>query len=330
MKRSFIFVMILVLLGVLFVPVVYAETAEAIIKRAASKEPGCDANLIIAIWRTETGIADCRSRKGDCTSSSNAKGPLQFLEGTWASYAESGWDIWDLTDSTRAACRLVRALRLQEQTNESAFKARFAGTDGGQCWNCGADGVGQAGRVWALWKQRGPSVSSSASASSKVSTPRRQISGGNAGRPSGWSCSAGVPVVKTGLFGIQWTVCVLPSEVQSASAGRSVPSPRPSERAPSPTATPRPSSKEPAVVSPAPPPSVSNGCLNYGSSPRPMLWLYSLDDERMYFESYVMESGVWCFNGASSQTSNGAEIVTFWMVTHKDNENDFRFTDTPP
>ena len=127
--------------------------SKAEIQAAAALESRCDWRLVWALWRTETGKLDCHGvtgiGPGTCTSSAGAKGPLQFMPGTWPEYSEPGWDFLSLKDSSRAACRMNKVLRLAEQTSESAFVRRFTGADGGLAWN---RSVPQARQVWALWK----------------------------------------------------------------------------------------------------------------------------------------------------------------------------------
>ncbi len=115
------------------------------------------AKLLTAKWWTETATADCQPFRdicpGQCCSYAGAKGPFQFMDGTWPTYSEPGWDKWDLIDSARAACRMAIALKLDQQKDAESFALRFSGLDGGLCWNYGQDGYQQGLRVWKMWKQ---------------------------------------------------------------------------------------------------------------------------------------------------------------------------------
>lgn len=112
-----------------------------------------DALLLYALQRSEAGNApngDCKGFETSraCNSIAGAKGPFQFMDGTWPNYAESNWNKWDLYDSARAAYRMFLKLNLLRQQSKPSFQARFSAQDGGSCWNCGFDGYNQAGSVW--------------------------------------------------------------------------------------------------------------------------------------------------------------------------------------
>lgn len=127
---------------------------------AASKQPPCDPALIYGLWWTETKVIDCSDWKDSpganaCRSPAGAMGPLQFMPGTWPTYAEAGWDVWDLGDATQAACKMVRTVGLPNQTTEDGFVTRFTGADnvpGGPIrpvWNQDSP---QAHEVWRIWQ----------------------------------------------------------------------------------------------------------------------------------------------------------------------------------
>lgn len=127
------------------------------IMRACALEGCPDARLLYAIWRTETSVQDCRPYQNmptpnKCVSPAGARGPFQFLDGTWVKYSDPTWDKWSLLDSARAATRMTKDLKLYDQVSKESFAKRFSGGDGGQCWNCGFDGYQQGLRVWEIWK----------------------------------------------------------------------------------------------------------------------------------------------------------------------------------
>jgi peptidoglycan/xylan/chitin deacetylase (PgdA/CDA1 family) len=109
-----------------------------------------EAMLLYAVQRSECARVDFKS----CTSSAGAQGPFQFMPGTWPSYADPSWSVWDLEQSARAAHRMFTRLRLFEQTDKLSFQNRFTGQDGGLVWNRGTpgsaanDGWDQSGEVW--------------------------------------------------------------------------------------------------------------------------------------------------------------------------------------
>lgn len=143
-------------------------TATKIIRRAAVDEGGCDPDLIYALWVTESYMLDCTPYRGQpcpnsCCSYAGAKGPHQFMEGTWPTYAEAGWDMMKLYDSSRTACRMVgddhpAGLGLQQETVRWKFQVNFTGMDGSLCWNHAVSTAGeawkQAGEVWRIWQSR--------------------------------------------------------------------------------------------------------------------------------------------------------------------------------
>lgn len=121
---------------------------------AACKAENCkDPRLIYAIWETETHISDCSSWRdkpgpNPCVSTAKAKGPFQFMDGTWPTYSEASWDRWDLYDSARATARMTTKLGLFDQVNRDAFAEKFSGNP---CWNCGVEGYAQGLKIWDLW-----------------------------------------------------------------------------------------------------------------------------------------------------------------------------------
>lgn len=110
----------------------------------AAQMEGCDPALLRAIQQTECDLANSQY----CVSSTGALGPFQFMPETWDIYAQDGWDIWNLLDAGRAACRMVKVLQLDVQTTREGFITRFAGLDGGLVWNFD---VAHADNVWNLW-----------------------------------------------------------------------------------------------------------------------------------------------------------------------------------
>ncbi len=143
-----------------------SDNAVTIIRLAVEQEPGCDPDLVYAIWATETNVVDCTPYRdaacpNPCCSSAGAKGPLQFMDGTWPTYADSGWDRLELYDSSRATCRMVgnrhlMGLKLQQEASRQEFQLNFTGLDGSLCWNCanrkGDAAWEQAGIVWDRWQ----------------------------------------------------------------------------------------------------------------------------------------------------------------------------------
>lgn len=109
-----------------------------------------EAMRLYAVQRSECARVDFKS----CTSSAGAQGPFQFMPGTWSSYADPSWSVWDLEQSARAAHRMFTRLRLFEQADRLSFQNRFTGQDGGLVWNRGTpgsaanDGWDQSGDVW--------------------------------------------------------------------------------------------------------------------------------------------------------------------------------------
>lgn len=109
-----------------------------------------EAALLYALQRSECAKADF----SDCISYAGAEGPFQFMPGTWPDYSDPNWSVWDLRDSSRAAYRMLKALKLFDQTDRLSFQNRFTGQDGGLVWNRGTkdssanDGWDQSDRVW--------------------------------------------------------------------------------------------------------------------------------------------------------------------------------------
>lgn len=134
------------------------------IAAAAALEPMCMAEFIYPLWQTESGQLDCTALLGQpgpngCISSVGAKGPLQFMDGSWPEVAEPTWYIGNLHDSTRAACRMWAKMNLWSTISDrETFALRFSALDvtpyrrpqtwADRCWNCGYDGKNQAYIVW--------------------------------------------------------------------------------------------------------------------------------------------------------------------------------------
>jgi hypothetical protein len=122
------------------------------IYQAVTEEGGTSVEALKLYYfqRSECARADFKT----CISSAGAKGPFQFMPGTWTTYAEPGWSIWDLHDSARAAYRMTKKLKILDQTTMVGFRSRFCGLDGGLVWNGGSlgsaeyDGCDQAESIW--------------------------------------------------------------------------------------------------------------------------------------------------------------------------------------
>jgi|GEM_PF-6796860 len=135
------------------IPAIWDEIALGV---ADEGGPASAVSILYPVQRTEFANKGTCTEADHlaCTSSAGAQGWFQFMPGTWATYAEPGWDKYNLRDSARAAYRMFKALKLFEQTSRTAFQTRFTGEDGGLAWNQKTanpndyDGWGQAGIVW--------------------------------------------------------------------------------------------------------------------------------------------------------------------------------------
>lgn len=136
------------------------QEAADIIAANAALEKGCPPDLIYGLWVTETNDVRCTDPGADCVSDAGAKGPLQFMDDTWPHYSEPGWDRNDLGDSTRAACRLVKAIGLFTSDDVHTFQKKFTSSGTKRpCWNLGepgpqVDGWDQAIEVWQIMRSR--------------------------------------------------------------------------------------------------------------------------------------------------------------------------------
>lgn len=134
----------------------------------AVKEAGGDNNraeLLYWTWQSETAIVNCLPWKekfaidglpNPCVSSVYAKGPFQFMDGTWAKYDANGWDKWTLYGATRGAYEEFTRLNLWDKPNSQSFAIRFSGQDGGQVWNQDSDGYNQALTIFNHWLRSNP------------------------------------------------------------------------------------------------------------------------------------------------------------------------------
>lgn len=76
----------------------------------AAQAYGIPTSLLTAVWKTESGMASCTS----VSSSAGARGPLQFMSGTWRSYGVDGTgdgvaNINDARDALFGAAKLLAA-----------------------------------------------------------------------------------------------------------------------------------------------------------------------------------------------------------------------------
>lgn len=79
----------------------------ALVKRAAAKY-GIDWKILESVWQVETG----KDWSASSVSSAGAQGPMQFMPGTWRSYADDGngdgvSDIGNAEDAVYAAANLL-------------------------------------------------------------------------------------------------------------------------------------------------------------------------------------------------------------------------------
>ena len=134
----------------------------------AVKDAGGDNNraeLLYWAWQSETAVVDCLPWEekfgvdglpNPCVSSVYAKGPFQFMDGTWARYEANGWDKWALYGATRGAYEEFTRLNLWDKPNSQSFAIRFSGQDGGQVWNQDSDGYNQALTIFNNWLRSNP------------------------------------------------------------------------------------------------------------------------------------------------------------------------------
>lgn len=113
----------------------------------AAARHGCDGDLLVSL-----AFGESTRYNNLYTSESGAAGVWQFMPATWAMYwpDEANRPIRnDIPAAADAACRMILALELAKQTNESLFVNRFTGADGGAMWNAHE---GQARFIWRLWQ----------------------------------------------------------------------------------------------------------------------------------------------------------------------------------
>lgn len=165
------------------------------VRLGVADEGGTDAE---ALWiytnqRTEYAGPANRCTEADhsgCTSSVGAAGWNQFMPGTWETYADPDWSPYDLRQSSRAAYRMFKDLKLFEQPTRLAFQDRYSGQDGGMVWNAGSpgsavyDGWDQAGIVWDNYQAILRAGSTSASKTADDNTLVPEIKMGVAGLSS--------------------------------------------------------------------------------------------------------------------------------------------------
>ncbi|OGM11517.1 hypothetical protein A2Z22_00510 [Candidatus Woesebacteria bacterium RBG_16_34_12] len=129
-------------------PPIDPEVWEKILKISANDE--VTTALIYSIWVSEGANYECN--EGECISKKQAKGPFQFLDGTFRKHADANADIYDFEDSAKAAKRKVEAMGLLGyQADQQGFITRFTKSQNGEsCWN---NNQQQAQNVYQRWQQ---------------------------------------------------------------------------------------------------------------------------------------------------------------------------------